>query len=71
MKMTIAQGIAFNKIKALNKQRAELVGQFNRIAKSYRDVSGMYVRGTHSGADYVLGRIEKIDAQIAEWRKQA
>ena len=66
MKLTIAQGVACNKIKALKKQRIELVAKFNRIAVAHRDVSGMYIKGSHSGAEYILSCIAKIDSKISE-----
>lgn len=66
--MTIAQGIAHNKLKKLNSKRLELVTAFNRAAAAHRDVTGMYIRGSHSGAEYILGCLAKVDAEIAKWK---
>ena len=65
--MTIAQGIAHNKLKKLNSRRLELVVAFNRAAAAHRDVTGMYIRGSHSGCEYILGRLALADAEIAKW----
>ena len=68
--MTIAQGIAHNKLKKLNSRRLELVVAFNRAAAAHRDVTGMYIRGSHSGCEYMLGCLAKVDAEIAKWKAQ-
>lgn len=66
--MTIQQGIAHNKLKALNRKRSDLALSFHRVSADHRNVAGMYVRASHSGADYILGCIAKVDAEIAKWK---
>jgi hypothetical protein len=63
--MTIAQGIAHNKIRKLARRRDELLRAFDRLAADHRDTSGIYRRGANWNADFYLAKIESIDAEIS------
>lgn len=67
--MNIQQGIAYNKLKKLNAKRREYGSEFDRAAANHRDISGMYRRGKNTWCDYLLDRIAKVDAEIANWKK--